>query len=130
MLDERHILLDGAVVAIFKNNRDHVVGVRGYPVVDCSEIFSDWSSVEDIARSMAEMRRGVHKVHLSLQESDSIVQLCGYRESLVGSCVTGFDEGRVVGGDFGDVAIFSGAEFRVVVAGRSVSDFCGGGCGC
>jgi hypothetical protein len=79
---------------------------------------------------MAEMRRGVHKVHLSLQESDSIVQLCGYRESLVGSCVTGFDEGRVVGGDFGDVAIFSGAEFRVVVAGRSVSDFCGGGCGC
>ncbi len=130
LLNERHVLLDGEVVAIFKNDSDYVVGVRGYPVVDCTEIFGDRSSIEDIARSMAEMRGRVHEVHLSLQESDSIVQLCGYRESLVGSCITGFDEGRVVGGDFGNVPIFSGAEFGVIVAGRSVGGFCGGGCGC
>jgi hypothetical protein len=73
------------------------------------------------------MRRVVDEVHLSLQKSDPIVQLCCDRESLVRSSVAGFYEGGIVSGDFGDVAVFSGAEFWVVVAGCCVCCFGRGG---
>jgi hypothetical protein len=74
------------------------------------------------------MRCVVHEMHLALQQADAIVELRGYIQGLVGSCVVGFDEGRIVCCYFGDVTVFPGAEFGVVVARRGVCGLrCGGG---
>jgi hypothetical protein len=62
------------------------------------------------------MGRGVHEVHLTLQQSDPVVQLRLNRESLIRGYITSLDEGRVMRGNFSDVSIFPLAEFRVVVA--------------
>jgi hypothetical protein len=71
--------------------------MTGYPIIDCAKVVRDRTSVQYVAGSMAEMGSAVHKVHLSLQQAYSIIQLCGHWESLVGCCIAGFDEGRVVG---------------------------------
>lgn len=75
------------------------------------------------------MRGAVDEMHLSLQQPDAVVQLSGNIEGLVGSCISGPNEGRVVSRYFGDVAVFSPAEFGVVVAGCGVGGerCCGGG---
>jgi hypothetical protein len=74
------------------------------------------------------MGRVVHEMHLSLQEPDPVVQLRRCGQCLVCGCIAGFDERGVVRRDFGDVAVFSGAEFGVVIAGRGVCGLGGGGC--
>ena len=98
------------------------------PGVYFAEVFGDWTSVEDIARCVAEMGNVTDKVHLSLQESDSIVQLGCYWESLICGCVSTFDEWRVMSRYFGDVGVFSGAKLGVVVTRRGVCSC--GYCGC
>ena len=69
---------------------------------------------------MAVIDRVVDEVGLALEHTDAVVELVEDAEGLVGSGVVGGDEGRVVGGDVGDVAVFTGAKFGVAVAGLSV----------
>lgn len=123
LLNEWNIALDRIVATISEQEGHDVVGVRIDPFTDGGEVCCDRPCVEDIAGRVAEMRRAIFEVHLALEETDAIVQLGGDWQGLVGSCIAGDDEGRVVGCDFSDVAIFPRAEFGVVVAGRRV-------CGC
>lgn len=78
------------------------------------------------------MRRAVDKVRLALEEPDTVVELRGDSQGLVGGSVARLYERGVVGGDFGDVAVGAGAEFGVVVTGRGVDGLDGGGrrCAC
>ena len=49
-------------------------------------------------------------------ETHAVVQLVEDSELLVGGCVVGGYEGAVVGANIGYVAVFSVAEFGIVIA--------------
>ena len=57
-------------------------------------------------------------------KTDSVIQLVEDTEFLVGRCIIGGYKGAVVGADVGYVAVFSVAEFGIVVTCLGV---CGNG---
>lgn len=60
--------------------------------------------------------RGGIVVCFACDETDSVIQLVEDAEFLVGRCIVGGYKGAVVGADVGYVAVFSVAEFGIVVA--------------
>lgn len=91
--------------------------MRVEPGDDGAEIVFDGADVEQRAGGVAVVKRAVEEVRLALQDADAVVKLLRYRVLLVGSGVVGARAGRVVGGDFGDFAVFAGTEGCIVVEG-------------
>lgn len=90
--------------------------MRGNPFVDLCQPGGDGSGVKERARRVAEVGGSINEVHLRLQEPNSIIQLRSDGPVLVRGYIVGDDEGGVVGGDFGYVAILPGTELGIVVA--------------
>jgi len=86
------------------------------PFTDGSQVFCNRACIQDVAGRMAEMRRAVLEVHLTLQKANAIIKLCGNAQLLVGGCIASDTEWRIVSGYFGDVAVSSGAKLGVIVA--------------
>lgn len=55
-------------------------------------------------------------VGFACEETDSVIQLVEDPKILVGRCIVGGYERAVVGADVGYVAVFSVAEFGIIVA--------------
>lgn len=64
--DEWHILRHRFVVTIFEQYGDDIIGMLGYPIIDCAKIVRDRTSVQYVAGSMAEMGSAIHEMHLPL----------------------------------------------------------------
>jgi hypothetical protein len=113
-------------VGVADEEGDDVVGVCGDPAGDVCEVFLRGAGVEEVAGGVAVEDCVVDPVGLALQHADAVVELVGDAQGLVCGGVVGVDKGGVVGADIGDVAVFAGAKFGVVVARLGV---CGGGGG-
>ena len=68
--------------------------------------------------------RGGIVVSFACEETDAVIQLVEDPEFLVGGCIVGSYKRTVVGADVGYVAVFSVAEFGIIVAWLGV---CGDG---
>lgn len=82
------------------------------------EVGLDRANVEKIAGSMA-ARQGTGGsiiMSLDLKHPYAVIELIYDSQLLIGCCVVGHCEGAVVGGDEGDVAVLSTAEFGIIVA--------------
>ena len=104
------------IVAVDDQDGDDVVRVCLYPFSDGGELRLKGTSIEDLAGGMATVDSIVDVVRLSLDHANSVVQLVIDTQSLIGSDVTPPDKGRVVGTDFGDVAVLATAELWVAIA--------------
>ena len=62
------------------------------------------------------MWNAVIEVHLSLKQTDSIIELCGHAEGLIRCSIAFYDEWGVVRRNFGNISIFPVAKFGIVVA--------------
>lgn len=113
-------------VGVADEEGDDVVGVCGDPAGDVCEVFLRGAGVEEVAGGVAVEYCVVDPVGLALQHADAVVELVGDAQGLVCGGVVGVDKRGVVGADIGDVAVFAGAKFGVVVARLGV---CGGGGG-
>ena len=99
-----------------------------HPGGDGPEIGLCGPGIEDVARGVAVIDCVVDEMGLALKHADAVVELSEDGEVLVGGGVVGEDEGGVVRGDVGDVAVGAGAEGGVAVAGGGVFG-CGVGVG-
>ena len=90
----------------------------GNPGADVREELFCCASVEEVAGGVAvgDSARGGIVVGFARDESDTVIQLVEDAEFLVGRCIIGGYKGAVVGADVGYVAVFSVAEFGIVVA--------------
>ena len=98
----------------------------GNPGADVREVFLRCANVEEVARGVAigDGVCGGVVVGFACEKTDAVVQLVEHSEVLVGGCVVGGYEGTVVGTNVGYVAVFSVADFGIVIACLSV---CWGG---
>ena len=90
----------------------------GNPGADVRKVFFCCASVKEVAGGVAvgDGVCGGVVVGLACQETDTVIQLVEDPEFLVGRCVVGGYKGAVVGADVGYIAVFSVAEFGIVVA--------------
>lgn len=90
----------------------------GNPGADVREVFFCCANVEEVARGVAigDGVRGSVVVGFACEETDAVVQLVEDSEVLVRGCVVGGYEGAVVGANVRYVAVFSVAEFGIVIA--------------
>ena len=90
----------------------------GNPGADVRKEFFCCASVEEVAGGVAvgDGARGGIVVGFARDKTDSVIQLVEDAEFLVGRCIVGGYKGTVVGTDVSYVAVFSVAEFGIVVA--------------
>ena len=98
-----------------------------HPGGDGPEIGLCGPGIEDVAGGVAVIDCVVDEMGLALEHADAVVELGENGEVLVGGGVVVEDEGGVVGGDLGDVAVGTVAEGEVAIAGGGI--FGGGGGG-
>ena len=88
------------------------------PGADVRKVFFCCASVEKVTGGVAvgDGAGGGIIVRFACEETDAVVQLVEDPEFLVGRCIVGGYKGTVVGADVGYVAVFSVAEFGIVIA--------------
>lgn len=79
--------------------------MREDPLVYFTQVCSDWTGIENLTRTMAEMRCPVDKVCLTLEETDTIVKLSDHVQLLVCGSIASPNEWGVVCSHFGDVPV-------------------------
>ena len=90
----------------------------GNPGADVREVFFCCANVEEVAGGVAigDGVCGGVVVGFACEETDAVVQLVEDSQLLVGGCVVGGYEGAVMGANVSYVAVFSEAEFGIVIA--------------
>ena len=90
----------------------------GNPGADVREVFFCCANIKEVAGGVAigDGVCGGVVVGFACEETDAVIQLVEDSELLVRGCVVGRYEGAVVGPHVGYIAVFSGAEFGIIVA--------------